>query len=182
MLSAVIASYFIDDKKPLVLKACVNSLRGNDETVVFATRENMGFCFSWNQAASMARGDYMVFIGDNNYLVEGDLSDLAIPGTVTSPLIDGKASDFWGFVFCMPREVYEKIGLYDMDFNDGVHFMDDDLKRRIERAGIPMRSVSTVNFHHPEGGRTINQIKEVGYKIGINSEIFNKKWQQQPTK
>lgn len=178
MISALVSSYWIDDKKPEILKKCLDSLEGADEILSLVTHKKspLGFADAWNRLATLAKGDYLIFIGDNNSLTKGDLKDLCVPDTVTSPLINGRGQEFWGMVFCMPRSIYEKIGLYDMRFNNGNHWEDQDLWDRLRLANIPRISISSVDFHRPQGGRTIDADPNANYKKSINAEIFKEKW------
>lgn len=174
-ISIVISSYLIDPQKEAVLKRCVDSLPPCDDLVVFK-HKGLGFCEAWNTAASKATGDYLVFIGDANIYCSGDLRNLCVENTVTAPKVDNHEEGFNGHVFCMPRSVYEKYGLYDMEYNEGVHFMDEDLKKRLEHNGVGMRYVSSVVFSHPQGGRTVNNEKNFCERVQKNSDLFSKRW------
>ena len=178
MVSALIASYWIDDEKPEILKRCLNSLEGADEILSLVTHNKApsNFTDSWNKLATLSTGDYLIFIGDNNVLTTGNLKALCVPDTVTSPLLDGKAQDFWGMVFCMPRNVYEKMGLYDPEYSKGCHYEDEDLYKRLQKEGIPCISVSSVNFTRGGGGRTINALPEFSIKSATNRQIYERKW------
>lgn len=176
-ISAVVCSLINKPDKMNTIKRCVKSLIGADEVIVFApTDYNLGFCKSWNFASELATGDYLVFIGDNNIQIAGSLGDLAIEDTVTSPLINGNAQEFWGFVFCVPRNIYKKYGLYDLVYNEGVHFMDNDLWKRYLKEGVSLKSVNSVNFSHPEGGQTVNSTPDFQEKMQRNVDIFNERW------
>lgn len=166
----------IDDGKWGIVEKCAKSLRGHDELVVFAHKENMGFVESWNAAVRMTRGDYIVCVGDNNFQTSGDLKDLCIPDTITSPTHNGVLKEFWAFVFCLPRTVYEKYGLYDMIYNEGIHYMDEDFYRRMQKEQVPMRGIQSVNFEHPLGGRTVNKQDKFTLKVQRNSDIFRSRW------
>jgi GT2 family glycosyltransferase len=178
MISALVSSYWVDDEKPEILKRCLNSLEGADEILSLVTHSKApsNFTDSWNRLATLAKGEYLIFIGDNNTLTNGDLKHLCIPNTVTSPLIDGKAQDFWGMVFCMPRNIYEKIGLYDPVYARGCHYEDEDLYKRLQQAGIPCFSVSSVNFTRGGGGRTIHSMHNYEGKSAVNKMIYERKW------
>lgn len=180
MISALVSSYWVDDEKPEILKKCLNSLEGADEILSLVTHKKtpLGFSDAWNRLATLAKGDYLIFIGDNNTLVKGTLDQLCIPGTVTSPLINGQSQEFWGMVFCLPREVYEELGLYDMRFNNGSHWEDTDLWRRIKKAEIPLQSVKEVDFYRPSGGRSIDADPRNVDKKSINCELFKDKWKE----
>jgi hypothetical protein len=172
-VSAVISSYLIDPEKKDILKRCVNSLNGSDETVVFA-HNGLGFCEAWNTAASLSTGDFLVFIGDSSYQVAGDLHDLAVEGAVTFPEVPGQVSGRQVSTFCLPRAIYESCGLYDMIYNEGIHYMDDDLLNRLEK--FPQKVIKSVRFEHPVGGRTINNMPNLSSKVQINQELYERRW------
>lgn len=174
-VSAIVSSYLIDDGKNGLLRKCIKSLAGHDELIVFA-HKGLGFCEAWNTAASFATGDYLVLIGDNTTLDKGTLKDLAIEDKVVLPLVNGKQKEFNGVVICMPREIYEKHGLYDMVYNDGIHYMDDDLYLRLRSEGVPVITNPGVNFYHPQGGRTVNNIEGFEERVKRNNDIFFERW------
>lgn len=177
-ISVVISSFWTDDEKPNILKKCLDSIKGADEILSLVTHKNspLGYSDSWNRLASLATGDYIIFIGDNCVMEYGNLKDLCIYNSVTSPLLNNISSDFYGSIFCMPREIYKKIGLYDMAFNLGCHYEDDDLLFRLKQNDIQTVSINSVNFYKIISGRTIANIPDVEAKIKKNSEIFNLKW------
>lgn len=187
-VSAIISSYLIN-KDPRIspplnndqiphIKRCVDSLIGHDELIVF-THTGLGFCEAWNTAASLAKGDYLVLIGARNKQSYGSLQQLAIEDTLVSPYLDGVRREFNGFVFCIPRTIYEKHGLFDMEYNEGCNWEDWDLYRRMQSNGVPHVSVSEVSFEHTWGNTgTIPQTPEFVYKQAKNREIFDRKWNQ----
>lgn len=178
-LSVLVSSYWLDADKPTVLKGCLNSIENADEVIALVNPFNyrLGYADSWNRLATLATGDFILFMGDNCRIESGNIKDLCVPNAVTSPLLNGVAQDFWGSVFCMPREVYNTIGLYDMDYNNGCHYEDEDLWKRLTKNKIQTMSINTVNVVKNLGGRTIDKIPGNDHKKGINREVFNKKWQ-----
>lgn len=179
MISVVICSLITSPEKKDILKRCVSSLSGADEIIVYApTNYDDGFCASWNYAASLASGDYIVLLGDANIQTKGSIKDLAIENTVTSPLINDKSQEFWGFCFCIPRNIYEEYGLYDMIYNDGSHYMDEDLWRRYKKNGVSLKSVSSINFHHPVGGQTVESSPKFRDRASRNAQIFKERWKK----
>lgn len=176
-ISVVIASLIDDAVKLEATQRCVKSLIGADEVIVLSPNDySWGFCRAWNTAASLATGDFLVFVGATNFLTIGSIRDLAVEDTVTCPLINGRAQEFWGFVFCVPRNIYEKYGLYDMAYNDGIHLMDEDLWKRFKKEGVALKSIDSVNFDHPLGGLTINNTHNFHEKAQKNIDIFNERW------
>lgn len=177
-LSVVISSLWIDDEKPIILNKCISSLSNYDELLCLVTYKNkpLGFADSWNRIARLATGDYILFIGDNCVLDKGNLKDLCIENTVSSPVLNFQTQNFWGSVFCMPRNVYEQVGLYDMRYNEGSNYEDDDLRNRIEKIGYKLKSVVTVQFSKPSGGRTIDADPDKELKKRKNAEIYKEIW------
>lgn len=177
-ISALVSSLWIDDEKPSILKRCLDSLVGADEILSLVTHDStpLGFADSWNRLATLSTGDYIVFIGDNNIMTLGNLKELCIPNTVTSPSINGGSSEFQGMVFCMPRNIYNQIGLYDMKFNYGCHWEDIDLWRRIKENNIELKVISAVNFNRPQGGRTIDLFPDHIAKKRLNHSLYIEKW------
>lgn len=178
-LSVLISSLWIDADKPTTLKVCLNSIENADEVIALVSPFNyrLGYADSWNRLATLATGDFILFMGDNCRIESGNIKDLCVPNVVTSPLLNGKEQDFWGSVFCMPKEIYKKIGLYDMDYNEGCHYEDEDLRNRLSKNNITMMSINTVNVVKSLGGRTIDRIPGSDSKKGLNREIYNRKWQ-----
>lgn len=178
-LSVLVSSYWIDGEKPTILKECLETIKDADEVLSLVVPSNfrLGYADAWNRLATLATGDYLIFMGDNCRVYFGNLRDLCVPGTVTSPMLNNKPRDFWGSVFCMPRDIYKQIGLYDMDYNEGCHYEDEDLYKRLSHNGIPTLSINSVNVIKDSGGRTIDKITGSDYKKGLNREVFNRKWQ-----
>jgi len=178
MLSVVISSLWIDDEKPSILNKCISSLNDYDELLALVTSKDkpLGFADSWNRVARVASGDFILLLGDNCILTNGSLKDLCVENTVTSPVINFQAQDFYGSVFCMPRNIYEHIGLYDMRYNEGSHFEDDDLRNRIHKIGYKTKCVASVQFSKPSGGRTIDKIPDSDLKKRKNREVFESIW------
>jgi len=177
-VSALISSFWIDDEKPNILKKCLDSLEGVDEILSLVThpKSPVGFSLSWNRLSLLATGDYIIFIGDNNIMTKGNLKDMCIPNTVTSALSNNNDCGFNGTVFCLPRNIFETIGLYDLRFNDGSHWEDIDLWRRLKESNIPMETITTINFDRPMGGRTIDKIDNHLQRKIRNNHLYKIKW------
>lgn len=154
------------------LRQCVQSLSGADE-VLIVVNDKIGFAKAVNQGLRSATGDYLIVL-NNDTIVSGDLHDLCIEGTVTSPLVNGMEKSFWGACFCIPREVYEKVGGLDEDFKVG-YFEDDAYIITLERAGVPMGGVRTVNIS-TQGGATMQTLEDRDEIFKTNQEIFRKKY------
>ena len=174
-VSALICSLWVDKNKPQVLYKCINSLKGADEVLSLVTEPStrLGFADSWNRLAGIATGDYLIFIGDSNVLIKGNLKDLCIPDTVTFPIVNGF---FSAVIFCMPRNIYEQIGLYDISFNNGVHYEDLDFWRTVLKNEIKYKAIDNVVFYKFIEGRSINKIKNMNNLEELNKSVYIKKW------
>jgi hypothetical protein len=182
-LSVIINSYFIDDEKPNILKRCMDSMQGADEILALATipGSNISFAEGYNRIAKLATGDFIMVIGDN-FICEGNLKDLCVPGFITVPNINNKPyPNEWMMTFCMPRNIFEDLskdfGLYDPIFYNGSHWEDTDLWRRA-RYNHSVIGMPTVNLHKQEGkmGRTIGKIPNHLDRIEINKKAYLDKW------
>jgi hypothetical protein len=178
MISVLVSSFWIDDGKPEILKNCLNSLVGADEVLSLVTHKNtpLGYADAWNRLASLAKGDYLVFLGDNSVQIKGNLQDLAIKGTVTCPVVNEQQHPFSGFVFCLPRTIYEEFGLYDMRYNNGSHWEDTDLWRTYKVNNIRIKTIESVGFSKLTNGRTIFNIPNSDIRIANNMKAYKEKW------
>lgn len=180
MISVVISAYLNRPDSLPVTKECVESLKGYDELIVF-THQGLGYCEAWNTAVSMAHGDYIVLISNDHVLKEGTIRDMAIEDTVTSPVGSGTGNEdkpFWGGLFCIPRNIYEKYGLYDMIYDEGIHYMDEDLLCRYQENNVKMTRVPSVNFDHKHPGFTLSKIESFSEKVRKNLSIFGERWKK----
>lgn len=173
-LSVVIPYMESDDGKPAILKRCTDSLSGYDELLLIWNWK-MGFSKPINKGLRLAKGDFLLVCTDDVILEIGALQDLCDPEAVTSPKLNGIERRFYGAVFCMPRWVYEKTGgLYEG--YEISYFDDDDFEMTCNKLGIPMRCVPSVNFLHPEGGRTLHTFPDHDEFYKRNQEHFKERW------
>ena len=159
------------------LRRCVASMAGADE-ILIAVNEGMGFARASNLGLRAASGDFLVISNSDLWLTAGNIRDLPKPGVVTTAEINGQESQFWGALFCLPRETYEAIGGFDEQFEMG-NYEDEDLKRRLLDAGIPMECVPGVKAHHVAGSCN-RHIPNIMNYVQANRERFEAKWGQQP--
>lgn len=171
-ISVVIPHYSFSEEINLKLKKCTQSLVGADEVLIIVN-DKIGFGKAVNIGLKIASGDYICVV-NNDVEVIGNIRDLCIPDTVTSPVVNGRVQVFWGCFFVLPRSVYEKVGGFDEDFEVG-YFEDDALIVTLQRAGIPMKSVSTVQVK-TDGGSTMDSLPERNIIFEKNQKIFNQKY------
>ena len=123
----------------------------------------------------MSNGDYLIVMSDDLILNQGSLKELCDEKFVTSPLINYQQQDFWGCCFCIPRWVYEKVGGLSEDYRIS-YFDDDDYVNELRKASVSMKAVTSVNFDHSEGGRTLHKLPDWQVFYAENRQRFIDKW------
>jgi GT2 family glycosyltransferase len=176
LLSAVIPHWPMKPEihDPL-LERCVKSLPRVDEVVV-VVNDGIGFAKAVNRGMRLAKGDFIAVLNNDVVWESGNIADLCIPGTVTSPLLNDSRQDFWGCFFVVPRDIYERVGGLDEGYGMA-YFEDDDYILTLRAAGIPMRNVDTCRTKS-EGGLTFNHLdhKEKSEMFIRNRDRFHSKW------
>jgi len=165
---------YITSLKSVTLKKCVDSLPFYDE-LVLVVNDGIGFAKAVNQGLSLAKGDFLIVVGNDIEWKRGTLQQLCIENTITSPLVNEWSQPFQGHLFCLPRSIYEKLGGLDEQFSIGF-FEDDDYRMRIEKEHIQNIAVPECNII-TVGGMTMRQFDTVTL-MKENKEKFDKKWLQ----
>ena len=146
---------------------------------VIAVNDGTGYGRNVNLGLRLATGDYIAIVNNDCRLADGDVSDLCVPETVTSPLIIGERQGFGesiepgGFHGCfwvVPRPVLDRVGLLDERFEWG-YWEDDDYIARLHEAGIPTRQVPSVRVKHV-GGLTTVKVPEHRVWLERNEQVF----------
>ena len=171
MTTVVITNYHRDLE---CLWKCFKSFHEADEIIIISSKFS-SLSQKINKGFKMG-GDYVIITNDDVELLSGDINDLCIPNTVTSPLVNGEGQPFWGHIFCVPKTVYELTGGYDENYQHA-WFDDTDFILTLEKHKIPMQSVPSVNVFHPHnGGTTLKTIPNFDEAKNHNEEYFNRKW------
>lgn len=173
-LSVVIPYYYRWEGKPAILARAVESLHGHDELIVVGHKSES---ISWalNTGISASHGQYVLIMNDDMYLNRGSLDHLCQGMYVTHPMVNEQAEAF-GSALCIPRPVFDEVGLYDEVFREA-YYEDDDIIRRIETAGFERRVVRSVNLCHPQVATSIRPIGDsAGDFAGENKAYFLSKW------
>jgi hypothetical protein len=164
-----------DPGKRQILFDCTSSLKGYDSLVVLCGKQ-ASLPIAWNMCLEMAFGmdaDYCVLSNDDIILDRGLISDLCIPNTVVSPLVNGGVfKKFHAHIFSLPRNIYEKIGKFDEDYQ--LYWADTDYCKRLVDAGVPVETNEKVNILHPEPARTLKFY--AGLTMTDDEATFVKKW------
>ena len=157
----------------MLLDRCVATLRGHDELLIIVN-DGIGYGPAVNRGLRLAHGDFLLIANNDTAVLAGDVSDLCDPEAVTVPKIDGQVDRLPRAFFCLPRWVYEEVGGFDERFHMG-YFEDDDLIKRLEVHGVPVRPVDSVHVSHL-GGTTMRQIESYDHIFNENMKRYKKKW------
>jgi GT2 family glycosyltransferase len=181
-LSLVIPHWPLDEEVDRALQRCLESFPPECERIV-VVNDGTGYGRSVNIGLRTASGDYIAVVNNDCRLVGGDVYDLCVPGTVTSPLVIGERQGFGesiepeGFHGCfwvVPRDVLDRVGLLDERF-EHAYWEDDDFVARLTEANIPARQVASVRIKHI-GGLTTVKVPEHRQWLAANERLFEQKW------
>ena len=162
MLSLVIPTLDTDPGKAAILQRCVDSLGPQVDEIIIIDSKTDSLAKKINDGLKQAKGDFIIVSNDDVYLKDnsGPLSELCHEGEVDVPVVHGGLDKlFHGHMFCLPREVYEKVGGYD-ESAPGHFWIDSEYWVRLFNADIPIVKNCNVHIMHPEPGRTLKQIPE----------------------
>jgi hypothetical protein len=178
-LSVVIPHWPFDAEVDEALRACLGSLPPDCEKIV-VVNQGTGFAVNVNIGLRLASGDYLAVVANDSWVVEGDVYELCVPGTVASPLVlekpgvqpEGFHRAFW----VGPRDVVERVGFLDERF-EGAFFEDNDYLERITQAGIPTKEVASVRVWSRRIGLTMSKLGDQGGGwLAANERRFEEKW------
>ena len=181
-LSLVIPHWPLDEETNEALRRCVSSFPSECERIV-VVNNGTGYGQNVNIGLRLATGDYIAVVNNDCRLAQGNIYDLCVPETVTSPLVIGERQGFGeslepgafhGCFWVVPRPVLDQVGLLDERF-EHAYWEDDDLLARLRQAGISTRQVASVRIRHI-GGLTTVKIPEHRTWLEINAQKFEEKW------
>ncbi len=181
-LSLVIPHWSLDAETDDALRRCVGSFPLECERIV-VVNDGTGYGHNVNVGLRLASGDYIAVVNNDCRLSDGDIYDLCVPETVTSPLVIGERQGFGeslepgrfhGCFWVVPRTVLNQVGLLDERF-ERAYWEDDDFLARLRLAGIPTRQVASVRVRHI-GGLTTVKIPEHREWLEANQRRFEEKW------
>lgn len=155
---------------------------GTDDYEIIVDAEGGGYTKATNRLLHRAKGDYLVFIGNDVFIeTKNWLEKLAIPGAMTT----WKLSTFHingernmdGALICCPREIYAQIGDWDEQFSDGYGYDDNDWYHRAVLLGISFIQID-IKLNHLENMtfKTYSPDGEKERKMQKNRYLFYKKW------
>ena len=181
-LSVVIPHWPLDEETNDALRRCVASFPAECERIV-VVNEGTGYARNVNVGLSLATGAYIAVVNNDCRLADGDLFDLCVRGTVTSPLVISERQGygesiepggFHGSFWVVPRAVLDRVGTLDERF-ENAYWEDDDFLARLRAAGVQTRQIASVRVKHI-GGLTTVKVPEHREWLARNERLFEKKW------
>jgi GT2 family glycosyltransferase len=181
-LSVVIPHWPFDEETDEALRRCVASFPPECERIV-VVNDGTGYGRNVNIGLRLAAGDYVAVVNNDCRLEHGDVYDLCVAGTVTSPLVIGERQGlgesiepggFHGSFWVVPRSVLDWVGLLDERF-ERAYWEDDDFLARLRDAGVPTRQVASVRVRHVGGLSTV-KVREHREWLELNARRFEEKW------
>lgn len=178
-LSVVVAHWPLDEEVDHALRLCLASLPGDCEKIV-VVNDGTGFARNVNIGLRLAGGDFVAVVTNDSRVVQGDVYDLCVTGTVASPLVLEKPGiepgGFHGAFWVAPREVLDRVGPLDERFA-GAFFEDNDFLERLRRAEIPTRQIPSVRVWSRRIGLTMSKLPDKGGGwLAVNERRFEEKW------
>lgn len=178
-LSVVVPHWPLDGEVDEALRLCLTSLPDDCEKLVIVN-EGTGFARNVNLGLPLASGDFVGVTGNDTVVVDGDVYDLCVPGAVASPVVEGKpgieSGGFHGAFWVAPREVIDRVGLFDERF-EGAFFEDDDYLERLREADVPTVQVPSVRVESRRVGLTMSKVQAKADAWYVENERrFTEKW------
>jgi hypothetical protein len=178
-LSVVVPHWPLDNEVDEALRVCLASLPADCEKIV-VVNQGSGFAVNVNIGLRLASGEYAAVVSNDCRVVEGDVYDLCVPGTVTSPFVLEKPGiepgGFHGAFWIVPREVLDRVGFLDERF-EGAFFEDDDYLERLKQAAIPRKQLASVRVSSRRIGLTMSKLPDKGKRwLATNERRFEEKW------
>ncbi len=182
--SILVTAYDPDRKMTDVTVECLESIIKNSEGKdyeILMDNEPGGVFGAYNRLFKKARGEYFIVVPNDTVIYSPDwLEELAVPGFITSWhigtfLMTGNPEPDGG-VTCYPRDIVEKIGYYDEQFDQGYGFGDNDYFHRATLLGINYKAVP-VKIKHlgSETWKHYNSEKKMLLTVK-NQDLFKEKW------
>lgn len=165
----------------LIKSVEMNSV-GKDYEIILR-KNGRSYTDSHNDALKSATGDHIVVLNDDVLIQDPQwLEKLAIPDCISSwrlaefGLTGEAVPDF--ACWSMSREVFEKIGLLDETYRDGINFEDNDYAYRAKELGIGFHNSGVQLIHY--GNQSLHsQHHDYRARIEANERIFRTKWKPQ---
>jgi GT2 family glycosyltransferase len=175
-LSVVIPYYESSPEKKEVLAKTLASFDGVDELIVVSENFN-NLSRKRNYGGMLTHGDYILWCSDDVELIRGHLHELCVPSAVCTPYVNGRSEKlFHGHMWCMDRATWAKVGMMWEGY-DGWYYDDSDYWMQIEKSGVPIKQLHTVNIAHEHPGMTLHTFNN-NERESKNRNTFLNRWGQ----
>lgn len=165
----LLLNYDPEHKMCDMIKNCLHSIVshsiGHDYEIIVLDRK--GLQKEINRGFKQARGQYVILTANDVMIENNWLDHFAVPGHITSfhastsnwnPEKMTNELDF--SCICFPKEVLEKVGEYDENFDGGYGYCDNDYLYRASMLGIPFLQVPVKVKHLMS--KTFENYKDLG--------------------
>lgn len=189
-ISAIQKYVDLSDKEVIIAaNGCTDGTREYVESLGDAFKllwwdEPKGFAIPNNEAAKIAKGEYILFLNNDAFFTAPSGVDALLAefdkdpklGIVGAQMRHNMETDRdFVIFFCamMKRKLFEDFGYFDEIFLDGT-CEDVDLCIKVANAGYGLKAASVPVVH--KGGTTIVQMPNMMEKLNRNAMILGKKW------
>lgn len=141
----------------------------------------IGLFGAYNRLFKKATGDYCVVVPNDTEIFSPDwLKLLAIPNHITSWhigtfLLTGHEEPDGG-VTCYPRDIFDKVGWYDEQFDQGYGFGDNDWFMRAHKLGVSYKEVPVKLKHNGNTTYMTYWPEKKQAMYNLCQDLFKKKW------
>lgn len=168
-----------------MLQECVQSFAPYAEEIIVAAEPpgadgSSSIVRNINTGLRCAGGKFLFVVGNDVIVDSGERLpwDLCRPGVVMSPVLNGVEQSFQGPAFCLPRDVYQRVGGLDEQFTG--YMEDEDYALRLVGAGIPLQCATSWRLLHRQGGGHSMRRLEAERLMEENRTRFIAKWGSPP--
>lgn len=181
--SILVPSHDLEGKHVAMVRNLLESIDNHSlgaDYEIIVRKNGASYVESHNDALLSSRGDHIIVLNDDVVIMDNQwLQKLTDEEKIVSwreGVFDVRKEPVWDFAcWSMPRSAYEKIGLFDEAFKDGIGFEDNDYAYRAREAGIEYK-IEPIDLVHL-GGKTLHDF--YGFdeaKRQKNHVTFNIKW------
>jgi len=119
---------------------------------IYLLHKKLGYTKNINLGWKIATGDFVALVNSDTELISGSLGDLCVPGVLAYPILNEVPNpnpQMCGPFFVLPRNLFEKYGMFDIQFyDDGADY---ELWGRYKINGVPTQRVMSVEVKHIGG-------------------------------